>query len=317
MELTSLTSPRFGTAPGTKIRLGPDGIHIFARDTGANLLIGEIVPPKSMWAAAPRQVSIALTNACDLSCSYCFAPKTHASLAFDSIVSWLNELDANGTIGVGFGGGEPTLYRRFAELCAHTSRNTDLAVTFTTHGHHLDEALLAQLRGNVHFVRVSVDGVGPTYQRLRGRSFDGLVKRLAALKEITRFGINYVVNSCTLADIDSTVEFAERAGASEFLLLPEQPVTGRGGIAGETAQKLREWVELYSGGMRLAVSAKGADGMPTSDPFEIETGLLSYAHIDANGVLKHTSYSLQGTPIDSRGVLVALDELRNNHPTTI
>lgn len=297
--------------------MGPDGIHLFARGSGANLLIGEIVPPKSMWAAAPRQVSIALTNTCDLSCSYCFAPKTHASLAFDRIVSWLNELDANGTIGVGFGGGEPTLYHRFAELCAHTSRNTGLAVTFTTHGHYLDEALLAQLRGNVHFVRVSMDGVGSTYERLRGRSFDALTRQLATLREIVPFGINYVVNSCTLTDIDSAAKFVETAGASEFLLLPEQPVNGRGGITEQTAQKLQEWVENYSGGMRLAVSEKGSDGMPTSDPFESEKGLRAYAHIDATGLIKHTSYALHGIPINSRGVLVALGKLRNHHHTTI
>jgi len=317
MELTSHRSTRFGTAPGTKMRLGPDGIHLFARASGVNLLIGEIVPPESMWATAPRQVSIALTNTCDLSCPYCFAPKTHASLDFDRIVSWLNELDANGTIGVGFGGGEPTLYRRFAELCAHASKNTCLAVTFTTHGHHLDQAILAQLKGNVHFVRVSMDGIGPTYERLRGRSFAGLARRLTALKEIAPFGINYVVNSCTMPDIDAAAEFAERAGASEFLLLPEQAVNGLGGIANQTAQKLREWVESYSGGMRLAVSEKGADGLPTSDPFENETGLLAYAHIDAAGVLKQTSYALHGVPIDSRGILLAMAELRNQPTTTI
>lgn len=62
MELKSNTSSRFRSTPGTKMRLGPDGIHIFARGSGANLLVGEIVLPKSMWAAAPRQVSIALTN---------------------------------------------------------------------------------------------------------------------------------------------------------------------------------------------------------------------------------------------------------------
>ncbi len=317
MELTSHTIPRFGNARGTKMRLGPDGIHLFARASGANLLIGEIVPPESTWAAAPRQVSIALTNTCDLSCSYCFAPKTRASLAFNRIVSWLDELDANGTIGVGFGGGEPTLYRQFAELCAHTSKNTGLAVTFTTHGHHLDEALLAQLKGNIHFVRVSMDGIGPTYERLRGRSFDALAKRLADLEEITPFGINYIVNSATLPDIDSAAEFAQRVGASEFLLLPEQAVNGRGGITDETIQTLRGWVASYSGGIRLAVSEKGADGMPTSDPFEKESGLLAYAHIDATGVLKKNSYALHGVPIDSKGVLVALAELRNHHHTTI
>ncbi|MHA3774932.1 radical SAM protein [Verrucomicrobiota bacterium sgz303538] len=304
------------SVPSTKVRFGPDGIHLFARGSGANLLIGEIVPPKSMWAAAPRQVSIALTNTCDLSCSYCFAPKTHVSLAFDRVISWLDELDANGTIGVGFGGGEPTLYRQFAELCAHTSRNTGLAVTFTTHGHHLNEALLAQLKGNVHFCRVSMDGIGSTYERLRRRSFDVLARRLTGLKQIVPFGINYVVNSCTLPDIGLAAEFAEAAGASEFLLLPEQPVQGRGGINDSTAEMLRRWVESYSGGMRLAVSEKGADGMPTSDPFENETGLRAYVHIDANGVLRPTSYDLQGTPIGSRGVLAALAELHNHSHTT-
>ena len=317
MKLEENMSIRSSPTTGTKVRLGPDGIHLFSRSSGANLLIGEIVPPKSMWATAPRQVSIALTNTCDLSCSYCFAPKTHASLAFDRVVSWLDELDVNGTIGVGFGGGEPTLYRRFAELCAYTSRNTGLAVTFTTHGHHLNEELLTRLKGNVHFCRVSMDGVGLTYERLRRRSFSILATRLTALKVIVPFGINYVVNSCTLPDIDSAVEFAETSGASEFLLLPEQPVQGRGGISDSTAQMLRQWVESYSGRMRLAVSEKGADGMLTSNPFENETGLRAYAHINANGVLKPTSYAFHGTVIGPQGILSALAELRDDSTTTI
>src|SRR5436190_523357 len=86
----------------TKVRLGPAGIHLFDRASGVNLLIDERIPPEPEWASVPRQVSIALTNACDLACPYCFAPKTRASLAFDRVVSWLDELDANGTIGIGF-----------------------------------------------------------------------------------------------------------------------------------------------------------------------------------------------------------------------
>jgi MoaA/NifB/PqqE/SkfB family radical SAM enzyme len=317
MELKSNTRSRCYDDPRTKVRLGPDGIHFFSRRSGANLLIEEIIPPRSTWSAAPRQVSIALTNSCDLSCSYCFAPKKRAALDFDCLVSWISELDDNGTIGVGFGGGEPTLYRRFAELCVYTHSNTGLAVTFTTHGHHLEDSLLAQLKGYVHFVRVSMDGVGSTYERLRGRSFDLLTQRLEGLAKISPFGINYVVNSCTLPDIDHAAAFAEESGASEFLLLPEQAVNGQSGISQETAEHLQKWVRRYSGSMRLVVSEKGAVGMPTSDPFENETGLLAYAHIDASGVLKHTSYASQGTLIDSRGVLVALAELRDQPQTNI
>src|SRR5947208_2789883 len=142
-----------------KIRAGPSGLFFFNRATGLNILFDEIDVPATSWALAPRQISIALTNACDLSCSYCFAPKTRASLSFNTVTSWLPELDANGTFGVGFGGGEPTLYPRFAELCDHACQNTGLAVTFTTHGHRLDDRLLNALAGNVHFIRVSMDGI--------------------------------------------------------------------------------------------------------------------------------------------------------------
>jgi MoaA/NifB/PqqE/SkfB family radical SAM enzyme len=254
-----------------KMRLGPSGIYLFGRSSGLNLLIDEFIPPVATWAAAPRQVSIALTNACDLACSYCFAPKTPATLAFDRVAAWLDELDSNGTIGVGFGGGEPTLYRRFAELCVHASRNTGLAVTFTTHGHHLDDALLGRLKGNIHFIRVSMDGIGATYERLRGRSFKALEQRLAAIREITPFGINYVVNSDTVSEIDTATVFAEKAGASEFLILPEQPVNGHGGITDATANALRAWVGRYTGQMRLAVSETSADGLPTCNPLQSET----------------------------------------------
>jgi MoaA/NifB/PqqE/SkfB family radical SAM enzyme len=296
--------------------MGPSGIHLFNRASGLNLLIDEFVPLETVWAAAPRQVSIALTNTCDLACSYCFAPKTHATLAFDRIVEWLDELDANGTIGVGFGGGEPTLYRRFTDLCAHATRNTSLAVTFTTHGHHLDGAMLAALKGNVHFIRVSMDGIDSTYERLRGRPFIALRQRLSAIREITPFGINYVVNSDTFHDIDAAAAFAEKASASEFLLLPEQPVNGHGGINDATAEALRDWVGCYSGDMRLAVSEMGAEGMLTCNPFVNETGLRAYAHVNAHGVLKHTSYDSQGVAIGPDGIMSALVQLHHQTRTT-
>jgi MoaA/NifB/PqqE/SkfB family radical SAM enzyme len=292
------------------VRLGPSGIHLFDRTSGVNLLIDELIPSEAEWAMAPRQVSIALTNACDLECSYCFAPKTHASLPFDLVESWLRDLDANGTLGVGFGGGEPTLYPRFAELCAYAAENTNLAVTFTTHGHHLNDTILAHLRGKVHFVRVSMDGVGATYERLRNRPFNTLHKRLDALRTIAAFGINYVVNSDTMPDIDAAVSFAESAGASEFLLLPERPVNGWRGLAGHTVDELRGWITRNSNRIRLAISETDAEGMPTCDPLPLETGLRAYAHIDANAVLKRTSFDCDGVVIGREGLLLALRQLQ-------
>jgi sulfatase maturation enzyme AslB (radical SAM superfamily) len=223
----------------------------------------------------------------------------------------LIELDENGTIGVGFGGGEPTLVPEFAELCAYATSHTNLAVTLTTHGHHLDDKLLAKLRGNIHFVRVSMDGIGSTYERLRGRSFSELQVRLTALKEIVPFGINYVVNSDTVCELEAAISLASTAGASEFLLLPERPANGRLGIDAASQRSLRQFVISYSGDLRLAVSELGSHGLPTCNPFEKESGVHAYAHITANGMIKRTSYDADGVVIGLDGVVAALRKL--NH----
>src|SRR5712692_127084 len=104
------TAPSSSDGPDLKHRAGPAGIHLFDRTTGVNVLCDEIQVPHALWASAPRQISVALTNRCDLSCPYCYAPKNRASLDLKTLIGWLCDLDSNGCLGVGFGGGEPTLY---------------------------------------------------------------------------------------------------------------------------------------------------------------------------------------------------------------
>jgi MoaA/NifB/PqqE/SkfB family radical SAM enzyme len=188
-----------------KIRAGPDGIHLFCRSSGANVL------------TAPRQVSVALTNACDLRCYYCYAPKHRAQLATGQLLGWLRELDSAGCFGVGFGGGEPTLHRDFALLCKLAANTTRLAITFTTHAHRLHEQLAAELKGYVHFIRVSMDGIGTTYESLRGKEFHVLCQKLKLVRSLAPFGINFVVNATTFPDLDAAVALANDYGASEFL----------------------------------------------------------------------------------------------------
>jgi uncharacterized Fe-S cluster-containing radical SAM superfamily protein len=303
-------APQFNAPSGLKFRVGPAGIHIFDRTTGLNLLLDEVHVSSDAWAAAPRQVSVALTNACDLDCPYCYAPKVPAALDFEELASWLRELDANGCLGVGFGGGEPTLYRRLPELCRYAAQNTGLAVTLTTHAHHLDERLASALAGSVHFVRVSMDGVGATYESLRGRSFAALRLRLETVPKLAQFGINFVVNRQTLPDLDAATKIAAESGASEFLLLPEQVGPRSTGIDDHTRLVLRRWVEGYRGPVPLTVSEVGSDGLPTCNPLLNETGLRAYAHIDASRVLKRSSYCHTGVPIGVEGVMHALAVLQ-------
>lgn len=205
-----------------KFRISPNGVHLFDQLSGLNVLLDEFRPEEAVWSISPRQVSIALTNICDLHCAYCYAPKQNASLHTDQVLGWLKELDAEGCLGIGFGGGEPTLHPDFVDICKLAAGETQLAVTFTTHGHHLTPKLVERLKGSIHFARISVDGIGRTYEKQRGKQFASLLRGMESVATLSPFGINVVVNEHTVAELDAVSELAQEVGASELLLLPQQ-----------------------------------------------------------------------------------------------
>lgn len=293
-----------------KKRIGPDGFHFFNRSNGNNILINELILPEAEWTVAPRQISVALTNICDLHCKFCYAPKIKATLPFDYLKKWLKEIDQLGTFGVGFGGGEPTLYPEFAEICEFTANETDLAVTFTTHGHRLTNDLLSDLKGNVHFIRISIDGVGATYEKFRGRKFDKLIERIERTREISSLGFNVVINDSTIQDLDQVTEIAEKFDISEVLLLPQQATQNVKSLSKDSYEKMKKWIEGYSGETRLTISDIGLESNFICNPLLMETGLNAYAHIDALGFLKSSSYSNIGQEIGGKSVLEALQLLK-------
>ena len=298
-------------APNTKMKVRRDanGVHFFDRHTGLNVLLHEMRVSKPEQAWAPRFMSIALTNACDLSCRFCYAPKHVATLDQEDVITWAIELDRGGCLGVGFGGGEPTLHRHFISLCKRVSMSTKLAVSFTTHGHRLSVRMAERLAGYVHFVRVSMDGTFYTYTQIRGRQFTELVKKLKLIRQIAPFGVNYVVNSTTIDELDVAAALAFEHGAQELLLLPERPTRATKGVDEYTLDTLRDWINRNSH-YRLAISdSPPMEGIAIADPFHDSDGLTDYAHIDASGYLKESSYSPEYVKMtcDAR---IALDQLR-------
>lgn len=294
-----------------KSRNGPNGVHLFDRISGLNLLLDELRPEEAVWSTSPRQISIALTNVCDLHCAYCYAPKHKASLHTDQMLGWLKELDTEGCLGVGFGGGEPTLHPDFIDICKQVAGETQLAVTFTTHGHRLTPRLVERLKGSIHFARISVDGIGRTYEEQRGKQFSSLLRGIESVATLSPFGLNVVVNERTVAELDAMSELAQNVGASELLLLPQQATTAVASMDEVVGRALQDWVSNYRGKVRLAVSEAGASGLPTCDPLPDERGLQAYAHIDASGMLRASSYSPAGAKIGDAGVLSALQRLKN------
>jgi len=184
-----------------------------------------------------------------------------------------------------------------------------MSVTFTTHGHQIGSEMADELRGSVQFIRVSMDGVGDTYESIRRRSFGALQDQLRVIRGISDFGINIVVNDRTVPELDQAAAVAADNGATELLLLPQVATRTQEAITEPTVQALRRWVDRYSGPLKLCINETYADGFRACDPLVEERSLRAYAHVDAAGVIKPTSFHSSGVPIGLGRVLDALDQL--------
>jgi hypothetical protein len=157
---------------------------------------------------------------------------------------------------------------------------TQLAATFTTHGHRLTPQLVERIKDSIHFARISVDGVGRTYEEQRGKQFASLLRVMELIATLSPFGINVVVEERTVAELDAMSELAEKVEASELLLLPQQATTLVASMDRAVGRALQDWVFNYKGKVRLAVRKAGASGLPTCDPpLPDERGPQAYAHI--------------------------------------
>lgn len=300
-----------------KTRCGYAGVHMFDRVSGLNILLDEVSVAPAEWSVAPRYMSFALTNACELTCSYCYASKVPARLPIDQLRVWSRELDAAGCFGIGFGGGEPTLFPGFAILCRDLHRDTKLAVTMTTHGHRFSAELTDQLSGNVDFIRLSMDGIGATYERLRGRPFPLFKEKLDLIRATARFGINFVVNADTIGDLQAAADFAFANGAEELLLLPETAPGGEVNLSHDLMERLSVWVQENYGRCRLATTAHG--GVHIDAPMLMTTNpdheSFDFMHVDALANLKVSAFAANG--INLRGEGSIIDSIRRLRGETI
>ncbi|MFZ5439196.1 MAG: radical SAM protein [Myxococcota bacterium] len=159
---------------------------------------------------APRTVMVALTNACNKTCAFCYRPTDAASrFTFDGVLELARFLDDWGVLELTFGGGEPTIFPRFGELLRAIWAQTRLCPSFTTNGLRLRETgLLRTIRGAYGQLQLSVYDEDDTL---------GLIDHLVA--EEARFGLNYLVTPTRVRTLEvDLASFASR-GVRDVLLL--------------------------------------------------------------------------------------------------
>ena len=225
-----------------KRRYTMQGVHLFDRESGINVLLEETKCPRSRLSIAPANVSIALWNRCNRNCIHCFAPKNEAELGFEEICRWLDELDANDCLGVGFGGGEPLLYPRIADLCRYVHDNTRMACTLTSNGDLIDDSSLEWLCGRVNFVRISTNGVDIDF---------GKITKLTSRLQV---GINYLLNENTFQSLPQKIDECKNVGIREMLLLPQIKTARCRGVDDEFISRVDAWLLERKTNLRITMS---------------------------------------------------------------
>lgn len=295
-----------------KLRIEKRGLHYYDRVSGTHVLLDEIQPPPETLSNAPSLVSIALTNVCDLACSFCYAPKTKDYLSVDRVTSWCSELDDLGTLEVAFGGGEPTLYPQLSDLCRQVWSNTGLGISITTHGQHLDAELCSSLAGYISVVRISIDGVEDAYATIRGRSFATVKDNLATAMIFFPVAVNTVVNARTLSGLPELATILRKMGVYDWLLLPETKC-GVFTLSSDEWAQLDAFIGEHSHDFQLGVTFEARPFLPGS-PFLFDVEPVGdYVHISADGFLRRSSYERGGIDLDNIPLTGALAQLSESH----
>lgn len=180
----------------------------FDRTTGENQLwTGD--ETATLRQRAPRVLQVAITNVCNKSCAFCYRPMdAESAWTFDDLMALARVADRWGVLELAFGGGEPTVFPRFAELVRAVWTETGLCPSFTTNGSRLTPALLRSLRGSYGQIQLSI---------YDDDDYHAVIDLLAA--ERARFGLNYLVTPARLPTLEADVAAFAARGVRDILLL--------------------------------------------------------------------------------------------------
>jgi len=228
----------------------------FDRRTGRNLLLrGD--ETAQLRQQAPRVVQMALTNACNKTCGFCYRPiEAKTRWTFDDALAFGRFLSDWGVLELALGGGEPTVFPGFAELVQQLHTQTKLAVNFTTNGTRLTEALLDAIAGAVGQIQVSV---------YDDEDLDGTIARLVA-REV-RFGLNYLVTPKRLATLDADLLRFHARGVRDVLLLSYKGAEALHLSRSELADLDRRIVRLhehFAGALQLKLDVCWSTRLPNA-----------------------------------------------------
>jgi len=169
-------------------------------------------PDRLQHPLYPITLQIALTDVCNLNCSFCSVKYRRGNtLAYEKIQRTLDNPIFSSLLSVELtGGGEPTLYPQINELI-YDLWNRELKIGLITNGVALMEKLTIAALRRLRWLRVSLNGL----DYLPDVNLDGLPPCLM-------LGFSYVINEHTTQEtIDKVGQYAEKYHARYVRIVPD------------------------------------------------------------------------------------------------
>jgi MoaA/NifB/PqqE/SkfB family radical SAM enzyme len=200
--------PRFLRSPHFRVVPLDGKILFFDRRTGTNVLVTSD-ETKDIRRAAPRQIQVALTNACNKTCGFCYRPlEAKSRWTFDELVDLAKRASEWGVLEIAFGGGEPTIFPKFAELLQTIWRESPICPNFTTNGLKLTSDFLRSIKGSYGQLQLSVYDEDDT---------NGIIDLL--VREQANFGLNYLITPARVRTLEADVLSYSSRGVKDMLFL--------------------------------------------------------------------------------------------------
>ncbi len=165
-------------------------------------------------------LTLCLTHACGLACTYCYAGAKRASVMSRETAEQAIRFGlslSNGSFQLGFFGGEPlrewSLLQHATDFLRREAGNRELVLTVTTNAVHLTPERARWLADNGFFLGISIDGNRAMHDATRRfadgtSSFDACARGLDAALEATRnLEVIMVVDPANVAHTADGVRF--------------------------------------------------------------------------------------------------------------
>lgn len=148
-----------------------------------------------------------LTSKCNYKCSFCFKVTTERDITFEEAGKILKDLVANKVSKISFSGGEPLLWSGNTIKLIKLAKSLGVLTMIITNGSILTDDRLQELKGNLDWITLPLDGSNEESQIIAGRPpghFSRVIKLLDKLKDGQfNIKINTVLSKQNAEDIEN------------------------------------------------------------------------------------------------------------------